>query len=200
MEPGVVSGAPTGGGIYVHGARDRSWNYTLDGIDANDSSQGGSNTTSFRVNPDMLDEFKVITGNNTAEYGRNSGGQVAMITRSGSNEFHGNAFWFYRTPRLNANEFQNNLQGLGKAQLEQNIYGGGVGGPVIGRTRPSSSSNSRDCAPAAAPATTPYRLHRTGSPGNPALRQGRTQSARERSRRIGRRHRQSASRRQHRHL
>ncbi len=130
MEPGVVSGAPTGGGIYVHGARDRSWNYTLDGIDANDSSQGGSGTTSFRVNPDMLDEFKVITGNNTAEYGRNSGGQVAMITRSGSNEFHGNGFWFYRTPRLNANEFQNNLQGLGKAQLEQNIYGGGLGGPI----------------------------------------------------------------------
>jgi hypothetical protein len=131
MEPGVVSGAPTGGSIYVHGARDRSWNYTLDGIDANDSSQGGSDTTSFRVNPDMLDEFKLITGNNTAEYGRNSGGQVAMITRSGTNEFHGNGFWFYRTPRLNANEFQNNLQGLGKAQLEQNIYGGGLGGPVI---------------------------------------------------------------------
>ena len=131
MQPGVVSGAPTGGGIYVHGARDRSWNYTLDGIDTNDSSQGGSNTTSFRVNPDMLDEFKVVTGNNTAEYGRNSGGQVAMITRSGTNEFHGNAFWFYRTPRLNANEWQNNLQNLGKAQLAQNIYGGGVGGPVI---------------------------------------------------------------------
>jgi hypothetical protein len=130
MEPGVVSGANTGGGIHVHGARDRSWNYTLDGIDAQDTSQGGSNSTSFRVNPDMLDEFKVLTGNNTAEYGRNSGGQVAMITRSGTNDFHGNAFWFYRTPRLNANEFQNNLQGLGKAQLEQNIYGGGVGGPV----------------------------------------------------------------------
>ena len=131
MEPGVVSGAPTGGSIYVHGARDRSWNYTLDGIDTNDSSQGGSNTTSFRVNPDMLDEFKVITGNNTAEYGRNSGGQVAMITRSGGNEIHGNGFWFYRTPRLNANEWQNNQLGIGKAQLEQNIYGGGVGGPII---------------------------------------------------------------------
>jgi hypothetical protein len=130
MEPGVVNGAPTGGTYYVHGARDRSWNYTIDGIDANDSSQGGSNTTSFRVNPDMLDEFKLITGNNTAEYGRNSGGQVAMITRSGGNEFHGNAFWFYRTPKLNANEFQNNLQGAGKAQLAQNIYGGGVGGPI----------------------------------------------------------------------
>ena len=54
----MVYGAPTGGGIYVHGARDRAWNYTLDGIDINDSSQGGSNTTSFRVNPDMLDEIQ----------------------------------------------------------------------------------------------------------------------------------------------
>jgi len=131
MQPGVVSGSPTGGGIMVHGARDRAWNYTLDGIDVNDSSQGGSNTTSFRVNPDMLDEFRVLTGNNTAEYGRNSGGQVAMITRSGTNEFHGDGFWFYRTPRLNANEWENNLDNLGKAQLQQHIFGGGVGGPII---------------------------------------------------------------------
>ncbi len=131
MQPGVVSGANTGGGIHVHGARDRSWNYTLDGIDVNDSSQGGSNTTSFRVNPDMLSEMRVLTGNNTAENGRNSGGQVAMMTRSGSNEFHGNGFWFYRTPRLNANEWENNLDKVGKAQLQQNIFGGGIAGPVF---------------------------------------------------------------------
>ena len=48
MQPGVVSGSNTGGGSHVHGARDRAWNYTLDGIDVNDSSQGGSETTSFR--------------------------------------------------------------------------------------------------------------------------------------------------------
>ncbi|MCU1330303.1 MAG: hypothetical protein JWN34_5673, partial [Bryobacterales bacterium] len=130
MQPGVVSGGNTGGGSHVHGARDRAWNYTLDGIDVNDSSQGGSETTSFRVNPDMLAEFRVLTGNNTAENGRNSGGQVAMVTRSGGNEFHGTGFWFYRTPRLNANEWQNNLDNLGKAQLQQNIYGGGIGGPI----------------------------------------------------------------------
>jgi hypothetical protein len=131
MQPGVVSGSTTGGGIDVNGARDRSWNYTLDGIDINDSSQGGSNTTSFRPNPDMLDEFRVLTGNNTAEYGRNSGGQVAMVTRSGTNEIHGDGFWFYRTPRLNANEWQNNIDNLGKAQLQQNIFGGGLGGAII---------------------------------------------------------------------
>ena len=130
MQPGVLSGSNTGGGSHVHGARDRAWNYTLDGIDVNDASQGGSETTSFRVNPDMLSEFRVLTGNNTAENGRNSGGQVAMVTRSGGNEFHGTGFWFYRTPRLNANEWQNNLDNIGKAQLQQNIYGGGIGGPI----------------------------------------------------------------------
>jgi hypothetical protein len=92
---------------------------------------GRIDTTSFRVNPDMLDEFRVLTGNGTAEYGRNSGGQVAMVTRSGSNAFHGDGFWFYRTPGLNANEWQNNLAGVGKAQLQQNIFGGDIGGPVI---------------------------------------------------------------------
>ncbi|MEO8597038.1 MAG: TonB-dependent receptor [Candidatus Solibacter sp.] len=130
-QPGVVSGAATGGGIHVHGARDRSWNYTLDGIDVNDSSQGGSNTTSFRVNPDMLQEMRVLTGNGTAENGRNSGGQVAMVTRSGSNQFHGDAFEFYRTPRFNANEWESNIDNLGKAQLQQNIFGGSISGPVI---------------------------------------------------------------------
>src|SRR5207247_2637530 len=130
-QPGVLSGANTGGGIHVHGARDRSWNYTLDGIDLNDSSQGGSNTTSFRVNPDMISEFRLMTGNSTAENGRNSGGQVAMVTRTGSNQFHGNGFWFYRTPRLNANEWENNLNNVGKAQLAQIIFGGGAGGPIV---------------------------------------------------------------------
>jgi hypothetical protein len=130
MQPGVLSGANTGGGIHVHGARDRAWNYTLDGIDVNDSSQGGSNTTSFRVNPDMLAEMRILVGNSTAETGRNSGGQAAMITRSGTNEIHGNGFWFFRTPRLNANEWERNLDNIVKAQLQQNIFGGGIGGPI----------------------------------------------------------------------
>src|SRR5262249_43986912 len=51
--------------------------------------------------------------------------------RSGSNEFHGDGFWFYRTPRLNANEWENNLNRVGKAQLQQNVFGGGIGGPVF---------------------------------------------------------------------
>ncbi|HEY2018397.1 MAG TPA: TonB-dependent receptor [Bryobacteraceae bacterium] len=129
--PGVVNGANTGGGIHVNGARDRSWNYTVDGIDSNETSAGGSDLSPVRVNPDSLAEFRVITSNPTAEYGRNSGGQVAMITSSGTNEIHGSGFWFYRTPRLNANEYSFNINGLGKSQFVQNIYGGSIGGPII---------------------------------------------------------------------
>jgi hypothetical protein len=131
-QPGVV---PTdsnmaGGGIYIHGARDRAWNYTLDGLDNNESSYGGSNTTPAQTNPDALSELQIMTGNGTAEWGRNSGGQVAMTTRSGSNEFHGSAFFFYRTPRFNANEWQNNTDLVGKRQFVQQIPGGSIGGPI----------------------------------------------------------------------
>jgi hypothetical protein len=131
VQPGVVEGANTGGGDHVHGARDRAWNFTLDGIDINETSAGGSNFAPLRTNPDSLAEFRVITSNISPEYGRNSGAQVAMITRSGTNQLHGTGFWFYRTPRLNANEWENNLNQLGKRKFVQNIFGGSVGGPII---------------------------------------------------------------------
>ncbi len=129
-QPGVVRGDNPGGGTHVNGARDRAWNYTIDGIDANETSAGGSNFAPIRTNPDGLAEFKVLTSNATAEYGRNSGAQVAMITKSGTNEIHGSGFYFYRTPRLNANEWENNINRLGKRQFVQNIYGGSIGGPI----------------------------------------------------------------------
>ncbi len=129
-QPGVVSGANTGGGVHVNGARDRSWNFTLDGIDTNESSAGGSNFSPLRTNPDALAEFKVLTGNTTAEYGRNSGGQVAMITRSGSNKLSGTAYYFDRRPEYNANEWENNINGLPKRNFTQHMPGFSVGGPI----------------------------------------------------------------------
>jgi hypothetical protein len=130
LQPGVTNGANTGGGIHVHGARDRAWNFTLDGIDTNETSAGGSNFSPTRTNPDSITEFKVITSNATAEYGRNSGAQVAMVTKSGTNEFHGNAFEFYQTPRFRANEYENNLNKVVKPQFVQHIPGFSIGGPV----------------------------------------------------------------------
>src|SRR5262245_3819508 len=129
-QPGVVSGANTGGGVHVNGARDRSWNYTLDGIDNNESSAGGSNFAPLRTNPDAIAEFRVLTGNQTAEFGRNSGGQVTMVTRSGSNTFSGTAYYFDRRPGYNANEWENNLQGVSKSNFTQKIPGFSLGGPI----------------------------------------------------------------------
>ncbi|HEY0079974.1 MAG TPA: TonB-dependent receptor [Pyrinomonadaceae bacterium] len=131
FQPGVVSGANTGGGVHVHGSRDRAFNFTLDGIDINESSAGGSNFTPLRPNPDSLTEFQVVTSNFTAELGRSSGAQVTLVTRSGSNEFHGNLFEFYQTPRLIANEYNNNLNGTPRGQFVQHIFGGSLGGPII---------------------------------------------------------------------
>ncbi|HEX8458890.1 MAG TPA: TonB-dependent receptor [Pyrinomonadaceae bacterium] len=131
LQPGVVSGANTGGGVHVHGSRDRAFNFTLDGIDINESSAGGSNFTPLRPNPDSLTEFQVVTGNFTAELGRSSGAQVTLVTRSGTNDFHGNLFEFYQTPRFIANEYNNNLNGTPRGQFVQHIFGGSVGGPII---------------------------------------------------------------------
>ncbi|MGH9839686.1 MAG: carboxypeptidase regulatory-like domain-containing protein, partial [Blastocatellia bacterium] len=130
FQPGVVVGSNTGGGVHVHGARDRAFNFTLDGIDINESSAGGSNFTPLRTNPDSLQEFQVVTGNFTAENGRSSGAQVYLTTRSGTNEFHGGLFEFYQTPRFLANEYENNVNGVRRGQFVQHIFGGSLGGPI----------------------------------------------------------------------
>lgn len=131
--PGVVSNGSNaaGGGVSVNGSRDRAWNYTLDGVDINESSSGGSNSSPTHLNPDMLSEFRVLTSNFTPEYGRNSGGQVVMVTRSGSNHFHGNLFEFYQSPFLRANTASAKAAGLPRGQYVQNVPGGSLGGPIF---------------------------------------------------------------------
>ncbi len=136
FQPGVVAGANVGGGVHVNGSRDRAFNFTLDGIDINETSAGGSNFTPIRTNPDAITQFQVVTGNFTAELGRSSGAQVTLVTRPGTNEFHGTAFEFYQTPRFHANEFESNtnlinLQSIPKRQFVQHIFGGSIGGPII---------------------------------------------------------------------
>lgn len=138
LEPGVVDsggfnqGGPNvaGGGVHVNGARDRAWNYTLDGIDINETSAGGSNFSPLRTNPDMLAEFRVVTSNFTSEYGRNSGAQVEMVTRSGTNKFHGSGYFFYQTPGFNANDPANITAHLGRSDFVQTIPGFTFGGPI----------------------------------------------------------------------
>lgn len=129
-QPGVVVGSNTGGGIHVNGSRDRAFNFTLDGIDINESTAGGSNFTPLRPNPDSVQEVQIITSNATAELGRSSGAQVSLVTRSGTNRYSGNVFEYYQTPRFIANEFENNLNNIPRRQFVQHIYGFSFGGPV----------------------------------------------------------------------
>jgi hypothetical protein len=130
-QPGVVSGANAGGGVHVNGSRDRSFNFTLDGIDINESSAGGSNFTPLRPNPDSLQEFQVVTSGFTAELGRSSGAQVTFVTKSGTNNFRGNAFYFYQTPEFHARSYAANTTNLAKEQFVQHIFGGSLGGPLF---------------------------------------------------------------------
>lgn len=131
FQPGVVFGGNTGGAVNVNGSRDRAFNFTLDGIDINESTAGGSNFTPLRPNPDSIQEFQIVTSNFTAELGRSSGAQVTLITKSGSNQFHGNAFEYYRTPRLDAKSYPVTIANLPKDQFVQHIFGGSLGGPLF---------------------------------------------------------------------
>lgn len=131
FQPGVVFGGNTGGAVNVNGSRDRAFNFTLDGIDINESTAGGSNFTPLRPNPDSIQEFQVVTSNFTAELGRSSGAQVTFVTRSGTNNFHGSLFEYYRTPRFDAKSYPITIAGLPKEQFVQHIFGGSIGGPLF---------------------------------------------------------------------
>src|SRR5215813_1988229 len=133
LEPGLVQRTTnsSGSGTHVNGSRDRAHNVTIDGIDANETSVPNPQSNLFRLNPDNVMEYRVVTSNATAEYGRNSGAQVAIATRSGTNEFHGDAFEFFRNPVLNANEFFNNAQGVERPVLRVNQFGIEGGGPIF---------------------------------------------------------------------
>jgi hypothetical protein len=115
----------------INGTRQGSNNTRLDGIDANDAVVPRLGLSLTAVNTDSLEEVRIITNGSKAEYGRNAGGQVEMVTRSGSNQWHGGAFDYLRNTVLNANNFFNNSSGTGRPVFIQNIYGGSLGGKVI---------------------------------------------------------------------
>lgn len=132
LQPGLVqrtTGA-AGSGIHVNGSRDRAFNVTIDGIDANEPSVPNPLNNVYRLNPDNVQEFRVVTHNPTPEFGRNSGAQVSIATRSGTNEIHGTAYEFFRNTALNANEFFNNALGVDKPDLKLNQFGIEGGGPI----------------------------------------------------------------------
>jgi hypothetical protein len=132
LEPGVVqrSAGGAGSGIHVNGSRDRAYNVTIDGIEANESSVPNPASNLYRLTPDNIQEYKVTTSNQTPEEGRNSGASVSVATRAGTNDFHGTVYEFLRNTALNSNEFYANAQGTAKPDIKMNQFGGEVGGPI----------------------------------------------------------------------
>lgn len=133
LEPGVVqrSAGAAGSGVHVNGSRDRAYNVTIDGIEANESTVPNPLGNLYRLTPDNVQEYKVTTNNATAEEGRNSGASVNVATKSGTNQFHGTVYEFFRNTNLNAKDFFANAQGTPKSPIHLNQYGTQISGPII---------------------------------------------------------------------
>lgn len=133
LEPGVVQRTTNGAGsgTHVFGSRDRAHNVTIDGIDANESTVPNPQGNIQRLNPDNVQEFRTVTLGATAEQGRNSGANVIVATRAGTNSLHGSVFYFNRNTDYNANEWFSNYEGRTRPELKLNEYGFAVGGPII---------------------------------------------------------------------
>ena len=132
ISPNVVSsgGVGLGTGGSVGGQRPRNNDFVVDGIDNNDKSISGPQVY---ISPESVAEFNVLTNQASAEFARSTGGQFITVTKSGSNDFHGSAFEFFRNRKLNALD---NLQKLAGAtrdtnpRYDQNRYGFNIGGPL----------------------------------------------------------------------
>src|SRR5450432_136406 len=131
LQPGVQSqlgndlfyGSDKAGVVTVNGGRGRSNNYSVNGGDGNDLF---ANLPAVQPSPDSISEFRVITNSFDAEYGRNSGAVVNVVTKSGTNELHGSVFEFFRNKVLNAKGFYDPV----KPDFQQNQFGGTLGGPI----------------------------------------------------------------------
>ncbi|MEK7407680.1 MAG: TonB-dependent receptor [Acidobacteriota bacterium] len=136
LQPGVsghASQATSRSGTVtfsVNGDRGRGVYTTLDGVDISDPVIPRGELSHVLLNPDSVSEYRVITSVAKAEYGRNSGAQVQIVSRSGGNAFHGNLFEFHRNTAFNANDWFNNRDGLKREILIRNQFGGSFGGPI----------------------------------------------------------------------
>ncbi len=134
----------------VAGARADQSNITLDGVDINEAETNQNTnpntdpadstnalnlvpdrSTVIRLNAEAVEEFRVTTTNANANQGRSGGAQVNLVTKGGSNDFHGALFEFYRTKKFSANNFFNNMSGIEKPALIRHTFGGALGGPIV---------------------------------------------------------------------
>lgn len=143
LTPGVVSfvngqqAGPGGlGGFNINGTRANQHNLTIDG--ATNVDTGSNGTQHIALALDNIAEFKILTSAFQAEYGRSAGGDIKVLTKSGSKEFHGTGYYFHRHEQFNANSYLNNANGRNAAGIENNArnfyrynyQGYNIGGPV----------------------------------------------------------------------
>lgn len=130
LSPGVVTAANNMGGFSVNGQRDRNNNFMLDGADNNDTGVPGGQGGISSANPDSAQEFRVITNNFDAEFGRNTGAIIDVVTRGGTNNFHGDVYEFGRYNALGARDFFNTKANGKQYPYVRNDFGASVGGPI----------------------------------------------------------------------
>lgn len=124
LQPGSVESSDRFGNFAANGSQTQMNSFLLDGADIND---GPLQDEGIAVNPDALAEMNIVTSTLNPEFSRNSGAIVNQSIKSGTNAFHGDAFWFYRDTFLNNGNYFSNV----RPQRHQNLYGGTLGGPVI---------------------------------------------------------------------
>lgn len=136
LQPGVISYPNRDGGSVVahgtgasiNGQDPRSNVYLLDGTPQNDFTNGPAGSAAgTALGIETIREFRVEVNTYSAEYGRNSGGQINVISKSGTNEFHGSLYYFHRNDNFDARNF---FDGEEKPEFKRNQYGGSIGGPI----------------------------------------------------------------------
>ncbi|HTR36922.1 MAG TPA: TonB-dependent receptor [Bryobacteraceae bacterium] len=130
LSPGSQQVGSSLGGFSVNGQRERNNNFLLDGLDNNDASVPGIPGGISSINPDSTQEFRVITNNFLPEFGRNTGAIIDVVTRSGSNQFHGDAYEFNRVNALAARDWFNSKPDP-QNPFVRNQFGASLGGPVV---------------------------------------------------------------------
>ena len=133
FENGAIRGnRGFGNQLTISGGRPTQNNYRLDGNSITDYAMGGPGSVlGVNLGVDAIQEFAVVTGNYSAEYGRTSGGIVNAVSKSGTNTFHGDVYEFFRNQVLDANDFFSNAAGQPRTLYRRNQFGAAAGGPII---------------------------------------------------------------------
>ena len=135
LVPGAVAGGGSTGvlignvtSVSITGMRGEYNNYTLDGVDANDQF---FKVMGVQPSIDAIQEFKVLSNMSSAQYGQTAGANISVVTKSGSNQFHGSLYEFHRDDVLADEDFFSKLNNVPTQVFRQNQYGGTLGGPIV---------------------------------------------------------------------